>query len=84
MKAFSPADESSITKAANAFENAWRAGLQPRIEDFLPEGDSPRNHSVRQTDFVELILIDLEYRRSKPGAVSGMIVAEASQAQFRG
>ena len=39
------------------FEDAWRAGQRPAIDDFLPPED-PDRHSV----LVELVFVDIERR----------------------
>jgi serine/threonine protein kinase/predicted ATPase len=55
----SPAAEdwSSLEGLIKRFVNAWRQGPRPRIDDYLPQGDSLR-HAV----LVELVHTDLELR----------------------
>jgi len=49
-----------LDQACDAFEAAWRAGHQPRLEDFL--GEVPEDG--RSALLVELIAIELELRRT--------------------
>ncbi len=51
------AEWSALKDAVNRFEAAWRQGLTPPIEDFLP-AESP----LRRRVLVELVHIDLELR----------------------
>jgi serine/threonine protein kinase len=48
-----------INAALNRFEQAWKTGQRPRIEEFL--GDAPE--PVRSALLRELIALDIEYRR---------------------
>jgi formylglycine-generating enzyme required for sulfatase activity len=48
-----------IDALCNRFEDAWRAGQRPRIEDYLGEGAGPE----RSLLFRELLKLELEYRR---------------------
>jgi eukaryotic-like serine/threonine-protein kinase len=45
-------------ESIEGFETAWRQGLRPRIEEFLP-----RNEADRQAVLIELIHVDSELRR---------------------
>ena len=45
--------------ACDRFEMGWRAGLRPRIEDYLGETPDP----ARATLLHELLVLDLVYRR---------------------
>jgi hypothetical protein len=49
-----------IDARCDAFELAWRSGQRPRIADFI----RPEDESHRKTLFCELLLVDLECRRS--------------------
>ena len=46
----------------NQFEEVWRAGRQPRIEDFLPAESPDRNPDTLHALLVSLVSIDLEWR----------------------
>jgi hypothetical protein len=48
-----------IDAVCQRFEDAWKAGGRPRLEDFLGEGDGPERRAL----FRELLLVDLHYRR---------------------
>src|SRR5579862_235731 len=80
------------------FEKAWRAGLAPRLDDFV--GDGAVN---RQILLVELVHVDLEYRlkagqktvvqdylsrfpelQNDAEAVLGLITAEYRSLQLQG
>ena len=50
-------DPAPIEPVLHRFEDAWRRGLTPAIEDYLPAGNGPRAAVLR-----ELVLADLEYR----------------------
>ena len=55
----SPAVQVSVDATCDAFEEAWLAGLQPRIEDFLSRADSiHRNRLLR-----ELLLSEWDLHR---------------------
>src|SRR5947209_17765631 len=47
----------ALKEAIKQFENAWRQGPRPRIDDFLPTG-AP----LRARVLIELVHIDLELR----------------------
>jgi hypothetical protein len=48
-----------INEACNGFEQAWRAGQRPRIEDYL--GDAAPSD---QSDLLrELVALEIDYRR---------------------
>jgi predicted ATPase len=50
-------DWGALRRAVRCFEDAWRDGPRPRIEDFLPAGGEPRARGL-----IELVHIDLELR----------------------
>ena len=45
----------------NRFDQDWRSGVVPRIEDYLPGPNGP-TPDVRRTLLEELIAVDLQYR----------------------
>jgi predicted ATPase len=47
----------ALKDAVRRFENAWRQGRQPPIDDYLPSGDPLRCHVL-----IELVHIDMEIR----------------------
>jgi serine/threonine protein kinase len=49
-----------IDERCDAFESAWRNGQRPTISDFI----RPEDESHRKALFCELLLVDLECRRS--------------------
>ncbi len=49
-----------VDKVCVAFEEAWRSGGRPRVEDFLSVSVDP---AVRAVLLTELILLDSEYRK---------------------
>src|SRR5438105_4569683 len=53
-------------RIVDAFEAVWRAGQQPRLEDFLPE-----HPDLRSVVLLELVRADLEIRtkRGEPASV---------------
>src|SRR5262245_15891226 len=51
------ADQSALEDVALRFENAWRQGPRPPIDDYLP-ADVP----LRSRVLIELVHIDLELR----------------------
>ena len=51
--------EARIDGLCDRFEAAWKAGLRPRIDDFLK--DATEGH--RRVLFGELLAVELEYRR---------------------
>jgi serine/threonine protein kinase len=80
------------------FEDAWRRGERPNVDDYLPEGGAHR-----QVFVIELVHEDLEYRwaageavrveaylerypelRDDPGAALSLIAAEYDQHRQRG
>jgi tetratricopeptide (TPR) repeat protein len=61
MPALNPArlsDRLTIQDQLEQFDVAWRHGKVPRIEDFLPQADTPGRRQVWE----ELVKIDLEYQ----------------------
>lgn len=65
-------DSMKIDALGDRFEAAWRAGEEPRIEDFVRRfsGDTPDS---RRQLLIELVMVDLEYRwrRAARGSQSG-------------
>src|SRR5688572_14122421 len=55
----SSAPSAGVDAICDAFEAAWRAGHGPRIEDFLPRGDSVHQDAL----FRELLLSEWDLRR---------------------
>ncbi len=55
-----------IDLLCDAFESSWKRGDEPRIEDFLNETDDV-GHS---TLFVELVKVDLHYRKQRGESVT--------------
>src|SRR5438046_5636797 len=51
------ADWSVLKDAVKRFENAWRQGSGPRIDDYLSTGDPLRSRAL-----IELVHVDLELR----------------------
>ncbi|MGP0067207.1 MAG: serine/threonine-protein kinase, partial [Isosphaeraceae bacterium] len=51
-------DLTALVSIVERFEDAWRRGLAPQIDDYLPAADCP----YRKRALVELVGIDLEYR----------------------
>ncbi len=49
-----------IDERCDAFESTWRSGGRPNIADFI----GPNDEHHRNKLFCELLLVDLEYRRS--------------------
>jgi hypothetical protein len=49
---------SHLEDAIHHFEDAWRAGQRPRIDELLAEVDE----TERRTSLLELVHIDLEFR----------------------
>jgi len=49
-----------IDERCDAFESAWRNGQRPAISDFI----HPEDESHREQLFCELLLVDVECRRS--------------------
>src|SRR3954452_23721288 len=49
-----------IDERCDAFESAWRNGRRPTISDFI----HPEDESHREKLFCELLLVDVECRRS--------------------
>src|SRR5688572_17198583 len=79
----SSAPSAGVDAICDAFEAAWLAGHEPRIEDFLPRGDSVQQDAL----FRELLVSewDLRWRRAQHVelqtyferfAQSGQLVAE--------
>src|SRR5262245_2285417 len=54
-----PADWRALTEAVRRFENAWRRGPRPQIDDYLPLG-----FPLRFRVLMELVHVDLELRVS--------------------
>ncbi|MCC7473974.1 MAG: serine/threonine protein kinase, partial [Pirellulales bacterium] len=52
------AESDKIDQLCDVFEDAWKAGEAPRIDDFLNRYDGP----AREQLFTELLLVDREYR----------------------
>jgi serine/threonine protein kinase len=55
----SPSEAQEVDRVCDAFEEAWKAGQHPRIEDFLSEKLEP----VRAALVRQLLTVELEYRR---------------------
>src|SRR3954454_6927217 len=53
------APPAGVDAICDAFEAAWLAGHEPRIEDFLPRGDSVHEEAL----FRELLLSEWDLRR---------------------
>lgn len=53
------ATQQRLDQACNAFEQAWLAGQQPRIEEFVPED---ADLELRSALLRELVLVDCHYR----------------------
>ncbi len=51
-----------IDETCSRFETAWRAGQQPRIEDFLPAESPDKTEAAQRSLLVHLVGIDLEWR----------------------
>jgi serine/threonine-protein kinase len=51
--------ERVLEEVYSRFEAAWRAGQRPRIEDYL----GPEPDPVRPAVLLELIALDIDYRR---------------------
>ena len=51
-----------IDEACSRFETAWRAGLPPRIEDFLPVESADKSGATLLNLLAQLVGIDLEWR----------------------
>jgi serine/threonine protein kinase len=60
----SPSRRANVERIVEGFEQAWRAGKQPAIDDYLSPGQD-----MRQAVLVELVHVDLE-QRLKAGAVA--------------
>src|SRR5262245_1907819 len=54
----SPEERAQLEEIVEHFEDAWRRGDRPAIDDHLPYGESRRWAAL-----VELTHVDLEYRR---------------------
>src|SRR5262245_47261357 len=52
-----PSDEDRLEEVVRRFEDSWRHGPRPRIDDFLAPGDP-----LRFSLLVELVHVDLELR----------------------
>src|SRR5262249_48825315 len=59
MSAVPPGERSWIDEQADRFERAWRAGQQPRIEDYLAGVEEPRRSRLLE----ELLRVEHELRR---------------------
>src|SRR6516225_2508115 len=57
VPALPAADWLALKDAVRRFENAWRQGPRPLIDDYLPTGDP-----LRCRVLIELVHIDLELR----------------------
>ena len=65
-----------IERVCCQFEAAWKAGRQPKVEDYLADSAEPRRSELRR----ELEAIDAEYRRpAKAAPVGGVRAAVARQ-----
>ena len=53
-----PAPAAGVDAICDAFEAAWLTGHEPRIEDFLPRGDSVHEDAL----FRELLLSEWDLR----------------------
>src|SRR5262245_19994187 len=60
-KALTGAQARHVNEVCNRFEDAWRAGARPRIEDHLDGGTEPEHLFLLQ----ELIALDAYYRRRR-------------------
>jgi len=65
MRREGPSDDCSsvddrIDEQCDAFESAWRSGERPKIVDFIRPEDEPHRYTL----FCELLLVELECRRS--------------------
>src|SRR5438552_954584 len=63
-----------MDQACTAFEDAWKAGQRPRVEDYL--GNAPPEE--RGVQFGELLRLEIEYR-AKAGE---QVAAEEYRARF--
>jgi eukaryotic-like serine/threonine-protein kinase len=54
-----PHDDREIDRTCDRFEAAWRAGLRPRIEDYLADAAAPRRIALLR----ELLTLELELRQ---------------------
>src|SRR4051812_34320560 len=59
-----PSDASRVDLACDRFEEDWRAGRRPRIEDVLAESPEPGRPGL----LCELLRVELELRRGAGGA----------------
>src|SRR5262249_14650904 len=50
-----------VDQVCNRFEEAWKAGGSPKIEDYLPAADTPECAAL----LVELIALAIFYRRQR-------------------
>ncbi len=55
-----------IDRVCDAFESSWKQGGEPRIEEFLQQTDD----AGRSTLFVELVKVDLHYRKLRGESVT--------------
>ena len=55
----SPSQIARVEKVCDRFEAAWKAGLRPRIEDYLGEAADPERAAL----WHELMVLELAYRR---------------------
>jgi serine/threonine protein kinase/formylglycine-generating enzyme required for sulfatase activity len=68
----SPDDNGSLIQARRVdqvcarFEDAWRAGRQPRIEDYLPDLPEPQRPGLLR----ELLHLEIQYRRQNSDPVN--------------
>jgi len=58
----SESESAVIDEACSRFETAWRAGQQPRIEEFLPTESPDKSGTTLLNVLVQLVGIDLEWR----------------------
>ena len=51
-----------IDRVCDRFEEAWKAGQEPRIEDYLGLDPAIEQSGFRARLLVELVMVDLEHR----------------------
>jgi serine/threonine-protein kinase len=66
-----PSSRRELEKILYRFEDAWRTGTPPRLDDFCPPRAGKGNDPARLLLLRELIKIDLEYRWKQAGNESG-------------
>jgi WD40 repeat protein/tRNA A-37 threonylcarbamoyl transferase component Bud32 len=60
LGSLSPAVALDVERHCTRFEEAWRAGLRPQIEDYLADPPAPGDGVLR----CELVRLDIHYRRA--------------------